>query len=107
MVGGFTYNNKKRMILCAQNPSFSIVYINCLMKIVYAENLQKQQLCMRAINMKMKGSVHEQKNFTDPKFGRRFVFLVLSCYVFHNRHEHHHIKSLKFQFLHKLLERGV
>ena len=106
MAGGLTYNNKKRMSLCAQNPSFSIVYINRLMKIVYAEKMQKQQLCLRAINMKMKGSVHKQKNFTGPKIGKRFVFLVLSCYVVHNGHEHHHIKSLKF-FLHKLLERGV
>ena len=76
------------------------------MKIVYAEKMQKQLLCLRAINMKMKGSVHKQKNFTGPKIGKRFVFLVLSCYVVHYGHEHHHIKSLKF-FLHKLLERGV
>ena len=68
--------------------------------------MQKQQLCLRAINMKMKGSVHKQKNFTDPKIGKRFVFLVLSCYVVPNGHEHRHIKSLKF-FLHKLLGRGV
>ena len=37
------------------------------MKMVYAEKMQKQQLCLRAINMKMNGSVHKQKNFTGPK----------------------------------------
>ena len=64
-----------------------------------------KQLCLRAINMKMKGSVHKQKNSTDPKIGKRFVVLVLSCYVVYNV-VYHHIKSLKF-FFHKLLERGV
>ena len=55
--------------------------------------MQKQQLCLRAINMKMKGSVHKQKTVTDPKIGKRFVFLVLICYVVHSAHEHHHIKK--------------
>ena len=76
------------------------------MKIVFAEKMQKQLLCLLAINMKMKGSMHKQKTFTDPKIGKRFVFLVINCSVIHNGHEHHHIKSLKL-FLHKLLEQGV
>ena len=66
MVGGFTYNNIKRMSLCAPNQSFSIVYINRLMKIVYAEKMQKQQLRLRAIDIKMKGSVHKQKELYRP-----------------------------------------
>ena len=46
------------------------------------KNMQKQQLGLRAINMKMKGSVHKQKTFADPKIGKRSVFLVLSVMTF-------------------------
>ena len=35
--------------------------------------MQKQQLGLRAINMKMKGSLHKQKTFTDHKIGKRFI----------------------------------
>ena len=45
--------------------------------------------------MKTKEPVHKQKNFTDSKTGKPFVFLDLSCYVIHNGHEHHHIKLPK------------
>ena len=95
VVGGFTYNNKKRMSLCAPNPSFSLVHINHLMKIVYAEKKAETTIILHAINMKTKEPVHKQKNFTDSKTGKPFVFLVLSCYVIHNGHEHHHIKLPK------------
>ena len=42
------------------------------------KNMKKQQLGLRAINMKMKGSVQKQKTFTDPKIDKRFDFLVLN-----------------------------
>ena len=44
------------------------------MKIVYAENMQKQQSWLRALSINMKGSMHKQKNFTDPKIGKRLYF---------------------------------
>ena len=69
---------------------------------------KQKQLGLRAINMEMKGSVYKQKTIKDPKIGKRFVVLVLSCYVVDNGHEHHTIKKTPdFLFLHKLLERGV
>ena len=37
--------------------------------------------------MKMKGPVHKQKTFTDPKIGKRAVFLVLSVMTFIKNYE--------------------
>ena len=61
---------------------FSTFYINRLMKIVHAEKYAETTIRSAC-----------QKTFTNHKTGKRFVFLVSSYYVFHNGHEHHHIKS--------------
>ena len=47
---------------------------------------------------------NETENFTDPKIGKRFVFLVLSCLVVHNGHEYNHIKNLSSFFTNCLSE---